>query len=121
VTLGFEQLFQPVQVHIALERMFHFRIQSFGNHQVLRLDTGIFEVGSCRVEMRIVRHDRALAGILGHDGGQDMLRRSPLVRGDDVFEWHQVFYSIPETVIGGGTGIGFIAFHQCGPLRGAHR
>ena len=120
MALGLEQALQLIEVHITLERMVRFRVRPFGNHQVQGRDAGVFKVGTGGVEMGVIRNNRVRSGVFSHDRGQDMFGRPSLMRGNDVFERHQIFNRIPEPVIGRRARIRFITAHQRGPLRCAH-
>src|ERR1017187_1354054 len=101
-----KELLEPVDIHVALERMLHRRIASLGDGQVDGLGTGELDVGARRVEVRVVGHDLARSA----DGGEeDLLRGSTLVRRDDVPEGKEVLYGFEEAKPRGGPGVALVA------------
>ena len=111
---------EPVQgfdIHVAFEGVFRFRAPPFFNDQVDRVRALGLHVGPGGVEMRVVGY--RVRG-LGDDREQDAFRGPALVCGDQVFERHQVFHRLFETVERRAAGVGFVALHDRAPLPGAH-
>ena len=113
-----EQRFQPVQVHVALERMAGLRLFALRNHEVHRLRARRFDIRAGRVEVRVVGNDLPLAT----DGREeDALGGSTLVRRDDVRVPGQVFDRRFEPVEAVRARVGVVAAHHRGPLLRGHR
>jgi len=114
--LGQEGL-QPVEVHVALERVVAARIEPFGDDQVVAFGAGRFDVAARRVEMGVGRDHPAGPA---EDREQDRLGRPALVGWDHMFERHQLLHRRLEAEEGRAAGVAFVARHERRLLAGAH-
>ncbi len=112
ITFLGDELLEGFGVHVALERERGIEIGGFGAGQVDGLGTVELDVGARRVEMRVVRHDRAG---FHHDAEQDVLGGASLVRRDHLLEAEDVLDRVAEAVPAACAGVGFVAAHQLGP------
>ena len=108
---------QPVDVHVALERVVAVHVGELGAGQVERERAAELDVGAGRVEVAVVGDDVAF---LAHHREQDALGGAALVRGDDVLEAGDVVDRVAEVEVRRAAGVGLVAAHDAGPLVGAH-
>src|SRR5437879_12772861 len=90
----------------------------FRNRQVQRLRAAEFDIRARRIEMRIVRHDAALAA---DDGKRNALGGAALMCGDNMSKAEDVLNRGPKSLEARRTRVGLITTHHGGPLFGGHR
>src|SRR5437879_2317263 len=88
------------------------------NRQVQRLRAAEFDIGARRIEMRIVRHDAALAA---YHGKQNALGGAALMGRDNMSKAEDVLNRGPKSLEARRTRVGLITTHHGGPLFGRHR
>ncbi len=104
-------------VHVALERVDGRGLTALGDGQVHGFRPGELHVGAGGVEVGVVGHHHPRAG---HHAEQDLLRRPPLVGGNDVTEREQLLDGLEEPIPAGAAGVRLVTALDAGPLLGAH-
>ncbi len=109
---------QGLEVDVALERPPGRKIRRLLARQVQGFGPREFDVGTRRIEVRVVRNHVPGAA---HGAEQDSLRGPSLVGRNHVSKTEDVLYRILETVITVTSRVRLVAAHDSGPLLGAHR
>jgi len=112
-----QQSFQFLRIHVALEWMLPLRIMGLLDDQIHRHSLTVQHIGSSGVKVGVVGHH--ITRPYSH-GEQQMLSRTPLMRGEDVFKAKDRANRFYKMVIVFTAGVGFIAQHDSGPLVIAH-
>ena len=112
-----DEVFQGLQIDVALEGVFAGRIVSLGNDDVDERPAGQFLVQPRGGEVHVAGHEVAR---LDQQPREDMLGAASLVRRNQmaiaVILLHRVF----EVVEVAAAGVGLVAEHHAGPLPVAH-
>src|SRR5207248_9299877 len=94
------------------------RLRVSSHWQIYRVSSVIFDVGACRIEMRVVWNCDAGTA---RDRKQNALGCAPLVRGNDMAKPSEVLNHVLEPIETVAARVGFVAAHQRRPLLGRHR
>ena len=93
------------------------RLQAFGNDQIQRLNTQVFQVGPGGVEVAVVGHHVAL---FAHRREQHFFCGAALVRGYKKLHAGDVLNDFFQPVKAARASITFVAFHDGAPLARRH-
>ena len=111
------QIFQRLNIHVALEGMDRSRLLALGDDQIHCLSSDKLNVRASRVEVRVVGDHIAL---LAHHAEQDALGGTALMSRDDMAVSEDVLDRVAEANEALAPGVALVAFHDGRPLMGGH-